>query len=110
MKKTVASLVALLLLAFYLFGLFRWLTSGHTINEVVSTIASDWFLLITFVDLSVFFLLCMIWAVKDMRQRRISVATMIALLLGCLLVGVAPLLFYIIYRNESTLVNTPRLS
>ncbi len=100
MKKPAIIAIAVLLLGFYLFGFFRWLNSGHTVQGVLSTLTSDWFLLITFVDLAVFFLLCMSWLVTDMRQRGMGVGKISALILGCLLIGVAPLLVYIALRNN----------
>ena len=100
MKKSALSLVAVLLLSFYLFGFFRWLSSGHTMQDVLTLATSDWFLLVTLIDLALFALLCLIWLVRDMRSRNISSGKIIALILVCIISGMPPFLLYLAFRND----------
>lgn len=92
---------AVLLFAFYNYGLYQWLQSRHTFNDVWKAIASDWFLTIAVVDMSLLSTFCLIWLYRDMQRRRWPGAKMAAVLLATLITGVVVLLVYLGFRPKA---------
>ena len=101
MKKTALLTAAVLLFAFYNYGLYRWLQSGHDFADVWRAAISDWFLAITLLDMSIFSLLCLVWLWRDMRKQDWPLLRRLAILFLSLITGVVVLLVYLAFRKKT---------
>lgn len=100
MKKILLILAATALFLFYIYGLYQWIRSGHSFGDVWQAITSDWFLVITVLDMSLFSLLCLLWLYRDMQKRKFSKGKTLLLLFGTLIVGVVVPLLYLAFRKK----------
>ena len=103
MKKVVLLLLAVALFAFYTYGFFQWLQSGHSFKDVWQATTSDWFVAITVFDMSLFSLLCLIWLYRDMQKRKWSGGKRTLIILATLMTGVVTLLLYLAFRKDDAL-------
>lgn len=103
MRKSLLLLLAIAVFALYNYGLIRWIHSGHTFDDVWQGITNDWLLAITFFDMGLFSLLCLVWLYRDMRQRNMAAGKRFLILFTTLIAGVVVLLAYLAFRkNDGT--------
>jgi hypothetical protein len=100
MKKIGLIFIAVVLFAFYNYGLYQWILSGHRFKQVWQAATSDWFLSITIFDMSLFSLFCLIWLYRDMQKRQLPAGRRLSILLAALITGVVTLLLYLAFRKE----------
>jgi hypothetical protein len=103
MKKPVLLFLAVVLFAFYNYGLYQWIQSGHDFEDVWQATTSDWFLAITVFDMALFSLLCLIWLYRDMSKRNFSGGKKFLILFASLITGVVVLLAYLAFRKDDHL-------
>lgn len=93
---------AVVLFGCYNYGLYQWILSKHSFRDVWQPLISDWLLAITFLDMSVFSLLCLIWLYRDMSRQEISRVNKFFILFASLITGVVVLLLYLAFRKKAS--------
>jgi len=103
MRKPLLLFLAIVVFAFYSYGFYQWIQSGHSFKDVLQVATSDWILLITVVDMGVFTLLCLTWLYRDMNRRHISGGKKFWIFFGTIIFGAVGLLVYLALRKETDL-------
>jgi hypothetical protein len=99
MRKPLLLIAATLILAFFIFSLFKWIEQGHTFKDVWWSMTNDWFVAATFFDALVFMSICTVWLVSDMKKRGWTVLQMILVIIALILTGSATFLTYLAFRK-----------
>jgi hypothetical protein len=100
MGKRVLLIAAILILAFFIFSLVRWIEQGHTFKDVWWSMTNDWFVAATFFDALVFMLMCTIGLLSDMKKRGWTALQMILVIIALILTGSATFLTYLAFRKS----------